>query len=127
MFKNIKKFFSKDKEEIVSDPEKEEIEIVEDEVVEYCRDPEIELTHEDVEPIKTLMAESQAINNALGPMRIQYLNQERAYMNKLISNNEQINDLLNGLLTTYNVDPDVDYELNFPDEEGGLPKFKKLL
>lgn len=126
MFKAIKNLFSKKEE--VPETTVEQVEVLEDEeVIEYCRDPEIELTNEDVEPIKVLMAENKMINNALGPMRIQYLNQERAYMNKIISNNEQINALLSDLLTTYSVDPEVDYELNFPDEEGGLPVFKKLL
>tara|TARA_Y100001938_G_C7992758_1_gene380365 strand:- start:327 stop:701 length:375 start_codon:yes stop_codon:yes gene_type:complete len=124
MFKSIKKFFSK--EEVVE--EESTFEVVEDteEVVEYVRDPVIELQMEEVEPIQMRLNENEKIRAGFGPLRLQYLLTEKAYMDKIKSNNDEINELLKGLRTTYNVDPDVDYELNFPEEEGGLPSFKKL-
>lgn len=123
MFESIKKMFSKKQEKEI---ESETIEVVEDEVVEYCRDPIIELTEEDVKPISDLQAQNAQIRAALGPMRMQYLATEQNYIDKIKSNNVEINRVLSAILTTYNVDPDVDYELNFPDEEGGLPSLKKL-
>lgn len=123
MFKNIKKFFSKDVEE---ESEIEVVETTEEDVVEYVRDSVVELQVEEVEPIQSLYIENERLRAAMGPLRLQYLSTERAYMDKIKSNNDEINKLLNDLRTTYNVDPDVDYELNFPEEEGGLPSFKKL-
>lgn len=123
MFKNIKKFFSKDVEE---ESEIEVVEATEEDVVEYVRDSVVELQVEEVEPIQSLYIENERLRAAMGPLRLQYLSTERAYMDKIKSNNDEINKLLNDLRTTYNVDPDVDYELNFPEEEGGLPSFKKL-
>ena len=123
MFKNIKKFFSKDVEE---ESEIEVVEATEEDVVEYVRDSVVELQVEEVEPIQSLYIENERLRAAMGPLRLQYLSTERAYMDRIKSNNDEINKLLNDLRTTYNVDPDVDYELNFPEEEGGLPSFKKL-
>ena len=122
MFNSIKKFFSKDKEEGVL----EVVEPTEDDAIEYVRDPVVELQIEDVQPIQTLLSENEKIRAGFGPLRLQYLLTEKAYMDKIKSNNDEINELLKDLRTTYNVDPDVDYELNFPEEEGGLPSFKKL-
>ncbi len=124
MFKSIKNFFSKKPQE----PEEsvEVLEAIEEDEVEYRRDPVIELTDEDVQPVMELLAQNKLIKDNMGNLRLQYLTTEDAYRAKINQNNDTIEELLKALRTTYSVDPDVDYELSFPDEEGGLPSFRKL-
>ena len=124
MFKSIKNFFSKKSQE----PEEsvEVLESTEEDEVEYRRDSVIELTDEDVQPILDLLAQNKLIKDNLGNLRLQYLTTEDAYRAKINQNNDTIEELLKALRTIYSVDPDVDYELSFPDEEGGLPSFRKL-
>ena len=124
MFKSIKNFFSKKPQE----PE-ESVEVLEatvEDEVEYRRDPVIELTDEDVKPVMELLAQNKLIKDNMGNLRLQYLTTEDAYRAKINQNNDTIEELLKALRTIYSVDPDVDYELSFPDEEGGLPSFRKL-
>ena len=124
MFKSIKNFFSKK-----SSDQQESLEIVEhseEDEIEYRRDPVIELTEEDVQPIKNLLSQNKLIKHSIGAMRLQYLTTEEAYRDKINQNNDEIEEILSALRTTYSVDPDVDYELSFPEEEGGLPSFRKL-
>ncbi|MEC7578766.1 MAG: hypothetical protein VYD35_06335, partial [Actinomycetota bacterium] len=87
MFKNIKKFFSKDVEE---ESEIEVVETTEEDVVEYVRDSVVELQVEEVEPIQSLYIENERLRAAMGPLRLQYLSTERAYMDKIKSNNDEI-------------------------------------
>ena len=124
MFKSIKNLFSKKSQE----PEEsvEVLEAIEEDEIEYRRDPVIELTDEDVQPVRELLAQNKLIKDNMGNLRLQYLTTEDAYRTKINQNNDTIEELLKALRTTYSVDPDVDYELSFPDEEGGLPSFRKL-
>ena len=124
MFKSIKNLFSKKSQE----PEEsvEVLEAIEEDEIEYRRDPVIELTDEDVQPVRELLAQNKLIKDNMGNLRLQYLTTEDAYRAKINQNNDTIEELLKALRTTYSVDPDVDYELSFPDEEGGLPSFRKL-
>ena len=127
MFKSIKNFFSK-KSQVLEEPEEsvEVLEATEEDEVEYRRDPVIELTDEDVQPVMELLAQNKLIKDNMGNLRLQYLTTEDTYRAKINQNNDTIEELLKALRTTYSVDPDVDYELSFPDEEGGLPSFRKL-
>ena len=124
MFKSLKKFFSKEssesEEQVIVEAASEEDE------KEYRRDPIIEMTEEDVRPIMDLLTQNKLIKDSLGNLRLQYLTAEEAYRDKINQNNATVDEILSALRTTYSVDPDVDYELSFPDEEGGLPSFKKL-
>lgn len=127
MFKSIKNFFSKKPQEPAEPEESIEIlEPAEEDEIEYRRDPVIELTEEDVQPVMELLAQNKLIKDNIGNLRLQYLTTEDAYRNKINQNNDTIEQVLKRLRTTYSVDPDVDYELSFPDEEGGLPSFRKL-
>jgi hypothetical protein len=93
---------------------------------EYRRDPVIELTNEDIQPITALIAQNKLIQSKVGTLRLQYLTAEQAYIDKIDQNKEALDTLLIELRTTYDVDPDIDYELSFPEVEGGLPSFRKL-
>ncbi|MBI79867.1 MAG: hypothetical protein CMQ51_05545 [Gammaproteobacteria bacterium] len=124
MFKSIKNFFSKK-----SPVQEESIEVEEhsgEDEIEYRRDPVIQLAEEDVQPIMELLGQNKMIKDSIGNLRLQYLTTEDAYRDKINQNNARIEEILSALRTTYSVDPDVDYELSFPEEEGGLPSFRKL-
>jgi len=124
MFKSFKNLFSKEnsqaKEEVIVVPPSEE------DNKEYRRDPVIELTNEDVQPIVAIIAQNKLIQSKIGGLRLQYLTAEQAYIDKIDQNKEALDALLIELRTTYDVDPDIDYELSFPEVEGGLPSFRKL-
>jgi len=124
MFKSFKNLFSKEnsqaKEEVIVVPPSEE------DNKEYRRDPVIELTNEDVQPIVSIIAQNKLIQSKIGGLRLQYLTAEQAYIDKIDQNKEALDALLIELRTTYDVDPDTDYELSFPEVEGGLPSFRKL-
>ena len=125
MFKSLKKFFSKKEDETQS----EEVEVVEpseEDEKEYRRDNEIELTNEDVMPMVSILGQNKAITGRIGSLRLQYLAKESALQEQISTNNARIDELLNDLRTTYDVDPDIDYEVILPEEEGALPYFKKL-
>ncbi len=124
MFKSFKNLFS-----IENSQAKEEVIVVppsEEDNKEYRRDPVIELTNEDVQPIVAIIAQNKLIQSKIGGLRLQYLTAEQAYIDKIDQNKEALDALLIELRTTYDVDPDIDYELSFPEVEGGLPSFRKL-
>ena len=62
MFKSIKNFFSKKPQELAEAEESIEIlEPAEEDEIEYRRDPVIELTEEDVQPVMELLAQNKLI------------------------------------------------------------------
>lgn len=125
MFKSIKNFFSKQQQEAPQESI-EVVEATEEDEKEYNRDSVIEMTQEDIQPILDLLTQNKQIKNIVGDLRLQYLSQEEKYRAKIIENNGTIDELIKTLRTIYSVDPDVDYELSFSEEEGGLPSFRKL-
>lgn len=125
MFKSIKNFFSKQQQEAPQESI-EVVEAAEEDEKEYNRDPVIEMTQEDIQPILDLLTQNKQIKNMVGELRLQYLGQEQKYRDKINENNGTIDETIKALRTIYNVDPDVDYELSFSEEEGGLPSFRKL-
>jgi len=124
MFKAIKNMFTRTKEE-----ESESIEVLEsteEDEKEYSRESIIELEIEEVDQIIAGVATINSIKKSIGDMRFQYLTAEASYLAKIKQINTDMERVLGDLRTTYNVDPAIDYELGFPEEEGGQPFFKRI-
>lgn len=105
--------------------EEQEEEVVEEapEEPEHNSDPVIEIANEHFEPLIAIMKGQDALVKQIGEMMLRH-EQERARAVELNSKlNEQWKGQINNLRSIYNVEPTVDYELNFPTEEGGAGTF----
>ena len=86
-------------------------------------DPVIEIANEHFAPLVTTMEGQDALLRKIGEMTLRH-EQERLRAVELNSRlNKQWSEQMNNLRSTYNVEPTVDYELNFPTEEGGAGTF----
>jgi hypothetical protein len=110
-------------EEYVEEEKVEEVEV--EEVPEYCSDPVIEIKNEDIAPIIEVMANIKNLKVMIGEMALRH--EEERYrsvdLNKKL--NAQLNEQIITLRTIYNVEPTVDYALNFPSEGGGPGNFTR--
>ena len=106
--------------------EEQEEDAVEEEVPEepkHNSDPVIEIANEDFAPLLATMEGQDKLLKQIGEMTLRH-EQERARAVELNSRlNEQWKQQINNLRSTYSVEPTVDYELNFPTEEGGAGSF----
>ena len=106
--------------------EEQEEDAVEEEVPEepkHNSDPVIEIANEDFAPLLATMEGQDNLLKQIGEMTLRH-EQERARAVELNSRlNEQWKEQINNLRSTYSVEPTVDYELNFPTEEGGAGSF----
>ena len=106
--------------------EEQEEDAVEEEAPEepkHNSDPVIEIANEDFAPLLATMEGQDNLLKQIGEMTLRH-EQERARAVELNSRlNEQWKEQINNLRSTYSVEPTVDYELNFPTEEGGAGSF----
>ena len=90
---------------------------------EHNSDPVIEIANEHFVPLFATMESQEKLLRQVGEMTLRH-EQERARAVELNSRlNEQWKEQINNLRSIYNVEPTVDYELNFPTEEGGAGTF----
>lgn len=90
---------------------------------EYCSDPEIPVQAEDFVPLQQSYEQLKQVKSAAGEMLIRH-EEERAEVMRINSNlNARMQQQIHDLRTTYNVEPTIDYTLNFPFEEGGSGSF----
>ena len=90
---------------------------------EHNSDPVIEIANEDFAPLLVTMEGQDNLLKQIGEMTLRH-EQERSRAAQLNSQlNQQWSEQINNLRSTYNVEPTVDYELNFPTEEGGAGTF----
>jgi nitrate reductase NapAB chaperone NapD len=114
-------------DEYVEEEQVEEMPVTEVEVeeVQYCSDPVIEIKPEDINPIMENMESMKNLKGIIGEMILRH----RAELDKAIEINSNLNTQFNkqiaGLRTIYNVEPTVDYTLNFPSEVGGSGTFTR--
>ena len=107
------------------DKEEQEEEAVEDkkEEPQYRTESVIEIANADFVPLVSVMKAVENLKIQIGEMTLRH-EQERARAVQLNSDlNQQWAEQINNLRTIYNVEPTVDYELNFPTEEGGTGSF----
>ena len=114
-------------EEYVAEEQEEDAveEVVEEtpEEPKHNSDPVIEITNEDFAPLLATMEGQDKLLKQIGEMTLRH-EQERARAVQLNSQlNQQWSEQINNLRSTYNVEPTVDYKLNFPTEEGGAGTF----
>ena len=114
-------------EEYVAEEQEEDTveEAVEEDSEEPKRnsDPVIEIVNEDFAPLLATMESQAALLKRIGEMTLRH-EQERSRAVQINSQlNQQWSEQIEGLRSTYNVEPTVDYELNFPTEEGGAGTF----
>ena len=102
------------------DPPAEESEEV---VPEYCSDSVVPVQAEDLASLNQTLEQLKQLKIAAGEMLIQH-EEQRAQVMAVKSNlNAQMQQQIRDLRTTYNVEPTIDYTLNFPSEEGGSGSF----
>ena len=90
---------------------------------EHNSDPVIEIANEHFAPLIATLEGQDALLKRIGEMTLRH-EQERSRAAQLNSQlNQQWAEQINNLRSTYNVEPTVDYELNFPTEEGGAGSF----
>ena len=105
------------------DPEDTPSEEVEDAAPEYCSDPVISVQPEDLASLNQSLEQLKQLKSAAGEMLIRH-EEQRAQIMAVNSNlNAQMQQQIRDLRTTYNVEPTIDYALNFPSEEGGSGSF----
>ena len=110
-------------EYIAEEQEEEAVEEEQEEQPQYNTDPVIEIANADFAPIVATIETQRRLKEQIGEMILRH-EQERAAALKLNSDlNQQWAEQINNLRTIYNVEPTVDYELNFPTEEGGTGSF----
>ena len=111
-------------EEYVTE-EEQEVEAVEEKSDEpqYNSEQVIEVVNQDFVPLGKTIESIKSLKTQIGEMTLRH-EQERARAVQLNSDlNQQWEEQINNLRTIYNVEPTVDYELNFPTEEGGTGSF----
>lgn len=114
-------------EEYVSEEESEETveEQPEEEEPQYNSDLRIEISKEDMAPLVETVDTLRNLKMQIGEMTLRH-EQERS--NAVLINsqlNERFNQQIAALRTTYNVEPTVDYALNFPSVEGEAGTFTR--
>ena len=111
-------------EEYVTE-EEQEVEAVEEKSDEsqYNSEQVVEIANQDFVPLGKTIESIKSLKTQIGEMTLRH-EQERARAVQLNSDlNQQWEEQINNLRTIYNVEPTVDYELNFPTEEGGTGSF----
>ena len=89
----------------------------------YNSEQVIEVANQDFVPLGKIIESIKSLKAQIGEMTLRH-EQERARAVQLNSDlNQQWEEQINNLRTIYNVEPTVDYELNFPTEEGGTGSF----
>ena len=110
-------------EEEKGEPEETPSEEIEDAAPEYCSDPVISVQPGDLAPLLQSLDQLKQLKSAAGEMLIRH-EEQRAQIMAVNSNlNVQMQEQIRDLRTTYNVEPTIDYTLNFPSEEGGSGSF----
>tara|TARA_B100000073_G_scaffold239659_1_gene200736 strand:- start:268 stop:666 length:399 start_codon:yes stop_codon:yes gene_type:complete len=99
--------------------EQEEVEEEEEKAPEYNTDPVVEISAKDFAPLMATVESMKNLKMQLGEMLIRQ-EAERAAAVELNSKlNERMAEQIMELRSIYNVEPTVDYALNFPTEDGG--------
>ena len=97
-----------------------EVEEEEEKAPEYNTDPVVEISAKDFAPLMATVESMKNLKMQLGEMLIRQ-EAERAAAVELNSKlNERMAEQIMELRSIYNVEPTVDYALNFPTEDGGL-------
>ena len=110
-------------EYIEEETEAEEAQEEEASAPEYCLDPVVPISRQDLEPLYKTMESIKTLKVLGGEMLLRHESERAEFVrinNKL---NEQQQKQIDDLRTIYNVEPTVDYALNFPmgeEEEGSL-------
>ena len=100
--------------------EQEEQQETETEEVQFRSDPVIEISSEDLEQILATGAAINSFKRSVGDMTLRQ-EQERAKALEINSQlNRQLQEQIEVVRTIYNVEPTVEYVLNFPTEKGGI-------
>ena len=104
---------------VTTPPESEENQEEEQEEVVYCTDSVISIKQEDLASIAQTSESLRLLTIRAGEtmLRQEAERQQILLLNELL--NQQAQQQIQQLRTTYNVEPTVDYTLNFPSEEGG--------
>ena len=104
-------------EEYVEEEQEETVE--EESGPEYNTDPVVEIATEDFAPLLATIEGMKNLKMQLGEMLLRH-EAERAAAVELNSKlNERMAEQIMELRSIYNVEPTVDYALNFPTEDGG--------
>jgi len=110
-------------EEYVAEEGDEAVEEEQKEEPQYNTEPIVEIANADFAPLAATMDAMKSLKVQIGDMTLRH-ETERARAVQLNSDlNQQWTVQINNLRTIYNVEPTVDYELNFPTEEGGTGSF----
>lgn len=104
------------KEEVAT-PEAEEGQEVEPSEPEFCSDPVIPVSREDLMPLYETMESVKKLKGLGGELLIRHEKERVNFLKVNNALNEQMQRQIADLRTTYNVEPTVDYALNFPLEE----------
>jgi hypothetical protein len=85
-----------------------------------CSDPLIEIKSEDILPLVATVEQLRTFKGQCGEMMLRH-EQERAKAVQINSRlNAQLDEQIANLRSIYNVEPTVEYALNFPNEKGGM-------
>jgi len=111
-------------EQYVEDEQEELVEEqAEPEEEKYCSDPVVEISPEHIAPVISTLDNIRVAKQQIGEMTIRQ-EQERSGAIAIFSQlNTQLQQQIDELRTIYNVEPTVDYALNFPSEKGGVGTF----
>ena len=119
----LKTALSSPEEYIAEEQEEESVEEEQKEEPQYNTEPVVEIANADFAPLVATMDAVKSLKVQIGEMTLRH-EQERARAVQLNSDlNQRWAEQINNLRSTYNVEPTVDYELNFPTEEGGTGSF----
>jgi hypothetical protein len=100
--------------------EQEEQQETETEEVQLRSDPVIEISSEDLEQVLATATAINSFKRNVGDMTLRH-EQERANALEINSQlNRQLGEQIDAVRTIYNVEPTVEYVLNFPTEKGGI-------
>ena len=97
-----------------------------EEAVELRTDPIINVQYEDFLPVVQLMKALDDTKRGAGEMLLRHERDRRRAVEMHDQINARIQVEIEGLRTSYNVDPSTDYQLNFPQVEGEAGSFVRL-
>ena len=113
-------------EEYIEEESAEEEAVEEQEVEELRTDPIINVQYEDFLPVVQLMKSLEEAKKGAGEMLLRHERDRRRAVEVHDQINARIQEEIDGLRTSYNVDPSTDYQLNFPQVEGEAGSFVRL-
>tara|TARA_B100001250_G_scaffold95986_2_gene80267 strand:+ start:8391 stop:8819 length:429 start_codon:yes stop_codon:yes gene_type:complete len=117
-----------EEEEKAEPEEAQEVQQEEASESEFCSDPQIPVAREDLVPVLNTMQSIKNLKGLGGEMFLRHEQEKAEFIKANNALNAQMTQQILDLRTTYNVEPTIDYVLNFPageEEEGSFVRHEE--